>query len=76
VKLDGKDYPREGAAAGAGTSSSALRMDERTLMITDKAGGKVSDTVEIALSPDLKTLTKTVRIPGRDRPTVLVFARN
>ena len=75
VKLDGKDYPREGPNAGQGASSSARRVDERTLLITDKAGGKVSDTEEIRLSTDLKTLTMTVRIPGRDRPTVMVFER-
>ena len=50
-------------------------MNERTLVITDKADGKVSDTEEIGLSADLKTLTITVNVPGRDKPSVMVFER-
>jgi hypothetical protein len=76
VRPDGKDYATPGAPAGAGTSSSARHIDERTLMITNKAGGNVTDTREIALSADRKTLTITVHISGRDRPNVLVFARS
>jgi hypothetical protein len=71
VKLDGKDYPDEGRNA----SSSIRRVDERTLLMTDKAGGKVTDTQDIQLSPDLKTLTITVHIVGRDKPNVMVFER-
>ena len=44
-------------------------------MITDKAGDKVTDTEDIALSADLKTLTITVHVVGRDKPNVLVFER-
>jgi len=72
VKFDGKDYP--GMPAGA--SASARQMDARTLVITDKAAGTVSDTREVRLSPDRKTLTVTVRIPGRAEPNVLVFDRS
>jgi len=50
-------------------------VDERTLVMTDKAGGKVRDTEEIDLSADLKTLTITVHITGRDKPNVMVFER-
>lgn len=75
VKFDGQDYPNEGQGAARGASSSIRRMDERTLVITDKVAGKVSDTEEIGLSADLKTLTITGRFPGRDKPTVLVFER-
>ena len=50
-------------------------MDERTLATTDKAHGKVTDTEEIELSADLKTLTITVHIAGRDKPNVMVFER-
>ena len=71
LKLDGKDYPNEGPNA----SSSVRRVDERTLVITDKAGGKVTDTEDFALSADLKTLTVTLQIPGRDKPYVMVFER-
>ena len=75
VKFDGKDYPNEGRGAARGASSSIRRIDERTLVITDKVAGKVSDTEEIGLSADLKTLTITGRFPGRDKPNVLVFER-
>ncbi len=75
VKLEGKDHTNDGPNEDRGASSSMRRVDERTLVITDKAGGKVTDTQEIGLSANLKTLTMTVRIPGRDRPTVLVFER-
>ena len=75
VTFDGKDYPNEGPNADR-ASSSIRRVDERTLVITDKADGKVvSDTEEIGLSTDLKTLTMTVRIAGRDKPNVMVFER-
>jgi hypothetical protein len=58
-----------------GTSSSIRRVDERTLVITDKTDGKVTDTEAIGLSADLRTLTMTVHIPGRDNPNVMVFER-
>ena len=75
VKFDGNDYPNEGRGAPRGASSSIRRIDERTLVITDNVAGKVSDTEEIGLSADLKTLTITARFPGRDKPNVLVFNR-
>jgi hypothetical protein len=75
LKLDGKDYPKEGPNASPGSTFSTRRVDDHTMVITDNAGGKVSDTEEIALSADLKTLTMTVRVPGRDKPSVLVFER-
>ena len=75
VKFDGKDYPNEGPNFGRGASSSIRRVDERTVVITDKAAGNVSDTEEMALSANLKTLTMTVRVPGRDKPNVMVFQR-
>jgi len=75
LKFDGKDYPNEGPNALRGASSSIRRVDERTLVITDKAGDKVTDTEDIALSADLKTLTITVHVVGRDKPNVLVFDR-
>jgi hypothetical protein len=75
VKFDGKDYPTEGPNVGRGASGSIRRVDERTLVITDKHDGKVTDTEEIALSTDLKTLSITVHIAGRDRPNVLMFER-
>jgi hypothetical protein len=50
-------------------------VDEHTLEITDKAGGKVIDTREIGVSPDGKTLTMTVHASGRSEPDVRVFDR-
>ena len=76
MKFDGKDYPNEGPGARRGASSSIQRVDNRTVVITDKADGKVTDTEAIALSDDLKTLTITVQVPGRDKPNVMVFERS
>jgi hypothetical protein len=76
LKFDGRDYPaNEGPSAGRGASSSIRRVDERTLVITNKYDGQVANTEEFALSSDLKILTMTVRIVGRDKPYVLVFER-
>jgi hypothetical protein len=75
VKFDGKDYPIEGPNAGRGATSSVRRVDDRNLVMTEKAEGKVTDTQEIMLSADGKTLTITVRFAGRDKPNVLVFTR-
>jgi hypothetical protein len=75
VEFDGKDYPVEGPNADRGVSSSIQRMDERTLVITDKANGKATDTEQFGLSADLKTLPIIVHVAGRDKPTVMVFDR-
>ena len=75
VKFDGQEYPNQGPNTGPGSSSSTRRLDEHTLETTDKYDGKVTDTREIKLSPDGKTLTMTVNIPGRTQPEVLVFDR-
>lgn len=76
VKFDGKDYPNEGPNVGQGATSSIRRVDDRTLVITDKYDGKVMDTQEIGLSTDLKTLTITVHFVVRDKkPNVMVFER-
>ncbi len=75
VKFDGKDYPNEGPNARRGASSSIRRVDKRTLVITDKTDGKVTDTEAIGLSSDLKTLTITVHVPDRDKPNMMVFER-
>lgn len=75
VKFDGKDSPNVGSSALPGDSSSIRRVDERTLVVTDKANGKVMDTEEIGLSADLNTLTITTHIPGRDKAIVMVFER-
>ena len=75
MKFDGRDYPNQGPNAARGASSSIRQVDDRTLVITDKFNGKVTDTEEIGLSTDLNTLTITVHIAGRDKPNVMVFER-
>jgi hypothetical protein len=75
VKFDGNDYPNEGLNASQGASSSIRRVDDRNLVMTDKANGKLTATEEIGLSPDLKTLTITTHVPGRAKPKVMVFER-
>ena len=75
VKFDGKDYPQEGPNTDRDSTSSIQRLNDRTLILTDKANGKVRDTQEISLSTDLKTLTITLRVPGRDKPNLMVFER-
>ena len=75
LKLDGKDYPVEGRGVPQGSTSSARRVDERTLEITDKVNGKVTRTERRELSTDLETLTRTVRPVGQREPAIFVFER-
>jgi hypothetical protein len=72
VKLDGKEYPNQ----TPDSSSSARRVDEQTLEMTDKVGEKVSDTREFRISTDGKTLTMTIHAAGGSKPYVMVFDRN
>jgi len=79
VKLDGRDEPKDSTdaapKAGQGRSSSLRHVDERTLVVTDKANGNVRVTEEFVLSADLKVLTMTVHASALARPYVLVFQR-
>ena len=75
MRLDGKDYPNVGPAAPSGSVSSARRVNEHTLEMTDKIKDKVLDTRQVEVSPDSKTLTMTVHPTGQSRPSVLVFDR-
>ncbi len=72
LKFDGKDYPNVGAVL-EGLTSAARQVDERTLELTDKYGGKVTDTQDVSVSGDGKTLTMTVHVPGHSEPDVMVF---
>jgi hypothetical protein len=74
LMLDGKDYANKGAVVD-GLTASARRVDERTLEMTDKISGKVTDTQEISVSVDGKMLKITMHIPGRSEPDVRVFER-
>jgi hypothetical protein len=75
AKFDGKDYPDEGPNVQHGATSAIRRVDMRNLVLTDKYDGKVRATEEIGISADLKVLTITIRVPGRDKPNVMVFNR-
>jgi hypothetical protein len=75
VKLDGREHPEEGPNARPGVAASARRVDARTVVITVKYQGKVTATEDFQLSTDLKTLTMTMHVTGRDKPNVYVFER-
>ncbi len=75
LRLDGKEYPVEGRDIPSGSTSSARRVDERTLEITDKVNGRVVRTDRRELSPDVKTMTRTVRPVGQHEPAIFVFER-
>jgi hypothetical protein len=75
LKFDSKDYPETGRDVAEGSTASARRVDQRTLEITHKINGKITRTVQIELSPDLKTLTHTVRPVGQHDPNIFVFER-
>jgi hypothetical protein len=75
MKFDGKDYPTVGPNVPPGSVSSGRRVNGSTLEITDKAEDKVTDTRQVELSPDLRTLTMTVHPVGRSKGNILVFDR-
>jgi hypothetical protein len=51
-------------------------VNERSLEITEEFKGKITGTRQIELSPDLKTLTVTVRLVGQSRPqSIFVYDR-
>lgn len=74
VKFDGRDYPNPGSQHNV--VSSAQRVNERSIQLTEKVGTKVVDTQEITVSDDGKTLTMTVHLPQRNEPDVLVFEKD
>ena len=56
--FDGKDYPVTGDPIS--DARSYTKVDDRTLDLTVKKGGKVIDTVRMALSADGKSRTVTI----------------
>jgi hypothetical protein len=74
-RFDGKDYAPVGHAAVEGSTSSARRVDERNLELTDKNHGTIQRTEQIEVSPDRKTLTQTTHPVGQHGPNVFVFER-
>jgi hypothetical protein len=75
VKFDGKDYPVEGPGLAKGSTSSARRVDERTLEIVDKLNGEVTRTERREISADLKTLTRTIHPVRQHDPNIFVYER-
>ncbi len=75
VILDDKDYPNAGASAPLGYTSSGHRVNDHTVQMIDKMNGKLLNTQQVEVSPDGKTLTVTINIPGRDKPQIQVFER-
>jgi hypothetical protein len=75
LQFDGKDYPGSGPNVPAGYASSGHRINDHAVERVDKINGKTLYTQQIDVSPDGKTLTMTVHIPGRDKPDVMVFDR-
>jgi hypothetical protein len=69
LKFDGKEYPADSKVR----STSAQRVNERTIALTDKRQGKLADSREVSVSEDGKTLTMTIHVPARSEPDVLVF---
>lgn len=58
-----------------GVTASAQRLNDHNVQITDKISGKVRDRQKISVSPDGKSLTITMHIPGRSEPNIQVFER-
>jgi hypothetical protein len=54
---------------------SARRLSPSAVEIVQKAAGKITQTRQLEVSPDLKTLTITTHISGRTAPNILVFER-
>jgi hypothetical protein len=75
LTFDGKAHPLVGPNAPPGATSSARRLNPRTLEITTRIDDKVAGTREDTLSADGKTLTMTVHAAGRTAPNILVFER-
>lgn len=76
IKFDGKDYPVTGPDVPPGAASSGRRVNQRSLEITNKLQGKTTDTRQIEVSTDLKTLTMRIRQAGdREPKNLLAFDR-
>lgn len=76
IKFDGKEHPEMSRNMDPGSTFSGRRVNERTLEITEKFQGKITNNRQIELSKDLKTLTIGIRVPGESKPkNILVFER-
>jgi hypothetical protein len=63
------------ATFGVDAASPARRLNARAVEIFRKSKGKITQIRQISLSPDLKTLTMTVHMSGKNEPYIYVFER-
>jgi hypothetical protein len=75
VKFDGKEYPPAGASPATGSTTSARRLGDHSIELTKKLKGKIVETREMNVSPDLKTLTMTRHLVDQRLPNILIFDR-
>jgi hypothetical protein len=75
LKFDGKDYASRGPRVTPGATSSARRVDQRTLEVTEKLKGKVMARNEYKVSEDGRKLTITAHYPGESTPQTIVYDR-
>jgi len=75
IKFDGKDYADLGPRATPGSTSSAKRIDQHTIQMTDKLHGKTTDTRELTVSEDGRTLTDKMHVTGEQKPVVMVWQK-
>ena len=71
VKFDGKEH----LDSATGPAFLGHRIDERTVEYTSKINGKIVQTRQITVSPDLKTLTMVLHLADQRLPNTLVFDR-
>ena len=75
VKFDGKDYPLAGASPAPSSTTSGRRLGDHSIELTKKLKGKIVETRELTVSPDLKTLTMTRHLSDQRVPNILIFDR-
>jgi len=75
IKFDGKEHLDPATGASLGAASLGHRIDERSLEFTNKIKGKIVQTRQMTLSPDLKTLTIVLHLADQRLPNTLVFDR-
>ena len=75
VQFDGQDHGVQGPNLPAGYTCSAHRVGDRSFEMTHKIDGKLLDTQQVEVSPEGKTLTITIHLPGVSKPNIQVFDR-
>jgi hypothetical protein len=75
IRFDGKEHVDPAAGSADGAASQGHRIDQRSLEYTNTIKGKIVQTRQVTLSPDLKTLTIVVHLADQRLPNTLVFDR-